>query len=74
MAKGTADERADGMVDFSWHIGPGDNQLPAMWVFQDLRRAWEYVRNSAGGDPSSVTARWENDQNCLVVVAGCEVL
>ena len=54
----------DGIVDFSWHIGSEDNQLPAMWIFQDLFRAWEYVRNSTGVDPGSVTARWENGQNC----------
>jgi len=55
----------DGMVDFfNYWVPPEDNQLPAMWIFQDLRRAWEYVRNSTGVDPGSVTARWENGQNC----------
>lgn len=54
----------DGIRDFSRHIGPGDNQLPAMWIFQELRKAWEYVRNTTGVDPGSVTAKWEKDQNC----------
>ncbi|MCS6827127.1 MAG: transthyretin-like family protein [Caldilinea sp.] len=43
--------------------------LPAMWIFQDLRRSWEYVRNSVNIDPGSVTARWENNVDCWLICA-----
>jgi len=54
----------DGTVDFNYWIPPGDAQLPAMWIFQDLRRAWEYIRNSTGLDPGSVTAKWQSGSDC----------
>jgi hypothetical protein len=56
----------DGTVDFSTSISTGSTTLPAMWIFQDLRRAWEYIRNhtSPQFDPGSVTAKWENLQDC----------
>lgn len=53
----------DGMVDFFNYQVP-DSQLPAMWIFQDLRRAWEYIRNATGVDPGSVTAKWQNGSDC----------
>ncbi|MCS7352332.1 MAG: hypothetical protein RMM10_12595 [Anaerolineae bacterium] len=52
------------MAEFNYGVPAGDNWLPAMWIFQDLRRAWEYIRNATGVDPGSVTAKWENGQNC----------
>ena len=54
----------DGTVDFNYWIPPGDAQLPAMWIFQDLRRAWGYIRNSTGLDPGSVTAKWQSGSDC----------
>ncbi len=55
----------DGPVDFfNYWLPPENEWLPAMWIFQDLRRAWEYIRNAAGIDPGSVTAKWERDVNC----------
>ncbi len=55
----------DGMVDFfNYWVPPEDNWLPAMWIFQDLHRAWEYMRSTAGIDPGSATAKWERDVNC----------
>lgn len=54
----------DGVRDFSWRIDGGDPNLRAMWIFQDLRRAWEYIRSATGMDPGSITAKWERDRNC----------
>jgi hypothetical protein len=36
-----------------------------MWIFQDLRRAWDYVHTVTGDDPGSVAARWEAGINSL---------
>jgi len=44
---------------------PGGEWVAAMWIFQDLRRAWEKVFGGSGIDPGSVTAKWEKDQNAL---------
>jgi hypothetical protein len=52
----------DGIADLSTPIPVEGRQ--AMWIFQDLRRAWEYVTSQAGIDPGSVTARWEKNVNC----------
>lgn len=41
---------------------------PAMWIFQDLRRSWEYVRNSTNIDPGSITARWAQNIDCWPVI------
>jgi len=63
----------DGTADFfNYWIPPGDNQQAAMWIFQDLRRAWEYVRNNTNPqtDPGSVTARWETGRNDLTPCGG----
>lgn len=50
----------DGIVDFSnYWLGPEIASLPAMWIFQDLHRAWEYLRNTTGLNPGSVTAKWQ---------------
>jgi len=35
-----------------------------MWIFQDLRRAWEYITSQTGIDPGSATAKWERAANC----------
>lgn len=54
----------DGVADFSKELRLNEPNLEAMWIFQDLRRAWEYMRSTAGIDPGSVTAKWERDVNC----------
>jgi hypothetical protein len=59
----------EGMTIVSAQIPRDFPTLPAMWIFQDLRRAWEYVSSHAGLDPGSVTARWEKDKNCYRILA-----
>lgn len=57
----------DGMVDFfNYWVPPEDNWLPAMWIFHDLRRAWEAIESTTSTDPGSITARWEKDKNTLL--------
>jgi hypothetical protein len=57
----------DGTSDFFNYTVPDGGSQPAMWIFQDLLRAWEYVRNNSNPqtDPGSVTARWEFNRNDL---------
>ena len=57
----------DGTADFtSVEVEP--NKRPAMWIFQDLRNAWEYIRihTSPQFDPGSVTAKWEDTRDCFL--------
>ena len=44
----------------------------ALWIFQDLRRAWEYFRGNTSPqtDPGSATARWESGENCFPLYPG----
>jgi len=66
----TADIRtnvSDGYVDFYGYTIPNDSdQEPAMWIFQDLRRGWEYIFTTTGTDPGSATARWEKDKTTFL--------
>jgi len=67
----TKENVATGSVDLGeWAVGMGSDWEPAMWIFQDLRRAWEYVQSNAGADPGSVTARWEKGKNSLFPCIG----
>lgn len=54
----------DGLVEFNYWVPPDSNLLPAMWIFQDLRRAWEYISNTTSMDPGSVTAKWQHGEDC----------
>src|SRR3972149_283186 len=42
------------------------SNLGAMWIFQDLRRAWETIYNNTSPqiDPGPVTAKWADGVNC----------
>ncbi|MEM4217584.1 MAG: hypothetical protein QXZ09_06145 [Candidatus Methanomethylicaceae archaeon] len=52
------DNVPDGPYNFGVLSVPnGSNNEGAMWIFQDLRRAWEYPPNN----PGLVIAEWEND-------------
>lgn len=57
---------ADGLINLGVPIPGSFPTLEAMWIFQDLRRAWESIESNTGIDPGSVTARWEKDQNTLL--------
>jgi subtilisin-like proprotein convertase family protein len=61
----------DGNADF-FNYSVGVINQEAMWIFQDLRRAWEYVWNNTNPhtDPGSATARWEKDKNDLPPCSG----
>ena len=50
---------ADGPVNFGkLTVGIGSLQRPAMWIFQDLRQAWEYIVNTTGTDPGPASVQW----------------
>ncbi len=44
-------------------VPDGSDEEPAMWIFQDLRRAWEFVTGDSDTEPGSVIAKWEKDVN-----------
>lgn len=48
------------------------SNLGAMWIFQDLRRAWEtiYDNTSPHIDPGSATAKWEDGVVCYLQQCG----
>jgi hypothetical protein len=58
---------SDGSAQFHYDIPNGDAWEGAMWIFQDMRQAWEYVWNhtTPSTDAGSVTARWEPGSNSL---------
>jgi parallel beta-helix repeat protein len=57
---GVFNDVSDGTVDFgTWYIPDGSDWEGAMWIFQDLRRAWEYVWSHTNTDPGSATVRWQ---------------
>ena len=57
---------SDGSHSYHIPIPSGFSTLPAMWIFQDLRNSWEYVRNYTWPqfDPGSVTAKWQYGEDC----------
>jgi len=55
---------SDGLINLTALIPNNFPTLGAMWIFQDLRRAWEYIYNNTGIDPGSVTAKWQRGENC----------
>jgi hypothetical protein len=45
-----------------------------MWIFQDLRRAWQYTYNQSAPyyiDPGAVSVVWENDLQCYPTPFNC---
>ncbi len=65
--RGTHNNVPDWTIDLSYDVGLNDSTSPAMWIFRDLRRAWEYVNGQAGADAGSVTAAWQDNVNCYLV-------
>jgi hypothetical protein len=51
--------------EFNYFITAQDSSLPAMWIFHDQRRAWEYYfyDTNPAVDPGSVTVKWEISKN-----------
>ncbi len=60
----------DGTVDFSSFLPPGFLNLEAMWIFQDLRRSWDYVYIQTFTVPGPVTARWQQNANSYLQCTG----
>jgi hypothetical protein len=57
----------DGILDCSSVLPAGWPGLEAMWIFQDLRQAWEFVHNNtiSQTDPGSVIAIWQVNEDCF---------
>jgi hypothetical protein len=60
-------DNSDGNSVMEFAIPSSDPSLPAMWIFQDMRRAWQYVNNNTNPqvDPGSTLAIWQAGENFL---------
>jgi hypothetical protein len=56
----------DGTQAVANSIPANFSTVEAMWIFQDLRRAWKYVNSNTTPaiDPGSATAQWEDEIEC----------
>lgn len=59
------DSSAGTTVTLDTHVPDNWATQPAMWIFEDILRAYEYMLLNTGVDPGAVAARWEKDQNYL---------
>ncbi len=50
---------SDGVRDFIFWIPNDEANEGAMWIFQDMRRAWEYIYQETGDDPGPSKAIWQ---------------
>jgi len=69
FASGTNFLSSDGTYTINFAISNSWQNYQALWVYEDVRNAWDYVYNNdyVNGrpyDPGSVTAVWEQGLNC----------
>ena len=59
----------DGPVDITGVITQNSSLRPAMWIFQDLRKAWVSIYNHTTPNfyPGSVTAKWQDGEDCYLL-------
>jgi hypothetical protein len=51
---------SDGTAMIDYYVSTSDNQRPAMWIYEDMLRAFEFWINNAYFDPGPVTTIWED--------------
>jgi hypothetical protein len=56
---------SDGVVAFSNYVENDSGGEGAMWIFDDLHRAKEYVLATTGYSPGTAEVRWEDNVNCF---------
>jgi len=63
---------SDPTININKTIPLEDLVLRAMWIFQDLRKAWEYFYSNTipSYDPGNVTIKWELNENELTPCSG----
>ncbi|MBN2006569.1 MAG: hypothetical protein JXA21_24670 [Anaerolineae bacterium] len=66
----TVTDAPAGALAFDYYIPNNATWEPAMWIFQDMIRAWTYVRDTAGADAGDAAIRWEKGATEL---SPCEV-
>lgn len=49
----------DGALSFDYYIPNNATWEPAMWIFQDMVRGWNYIHTTAGADAGKAAVRWE---------------
>lgn len=50
---------SNGTLFMDHHVSTSDSQRPAMWIYEDMLRAFEHWMINAGFNPGAVTAVWE---------------
>ena len=56
---------SDGAVAFANYVENGSGGERAMWLFDDLHRAKDYVVATTGSSPGTAEVRWEYNVNCF---------
>ena len=58
----------DGSTDFTTFLSSQTVSTRAMWIFQDLRKAWQFSKDhtSTQIDVGGVTAKWQSGTNCYL--------
>lgn len=54
----------DGAWTINFQLTSQWSGYQAIWIFEDLRNAWNFVNNFGPRDPGAVTAVWESSFNC----------
>jgi hypothetical protein len=71
-ASSTTNNIGMGNSTISGSLPSGWISLPAMWIFQDIRRVREYYLNNTSpqSDPGFINAHWEENQNTEDFIEG----
>ncbi|MCD4738792.1 MAG: hypothetical protein K8R89_05990, partial [Anaerolineae bacterium] len=70
FASPTQVDVADGTTNFNYYVPNDADSEPAMWIFQDMLRGWDYIHNIPGEDPGPASARWEKDAYSFLPCTG----
>jgi len=66
----TQSDVADTVAEFNYQIPNDSDGEPAVWIFQDMYRGWEYIHNTTGDDPGDAVTRWEVNGTGLLPCSG----
>jgi hypothetical protein len=59
----------DGQWNLQFAVTNGWQDYQALWIFEDLRNAWDFVYNNFSlYNPGNVTAIWQNNLDCYLTI------
>jgi hypothetical protein len=67
---GTQTDVPDAIVEFHYEIQENANAEPAMWIFQDMYKGWDYIVDTTGDHPGPATIKWQRDAESLLPCPG----